>query len=156
GTFSASFLASGAPQDGPGEGSGDPLSGYDLGELGTSIGGNELPGFEPGTGQIQGQVFFNHPQDGLPDDGASGVGGVTVFLAMGDGGVFDPGEPTTVTDEGGVYAFVGIPPGTYPICAVPSPDLAVVSPLPADLHATVDGGSTAYGVNIGVVPRQPN
>ena len=63
-------------------------------------------------------VWLDTNQNGLQDDGATGVSGVTVHLYIDNGdGISDPNTDAyygfTVTDNGGIYLFPNLLPGDY-------------------------------------------
>ncbi|MCO6455211.1 MAG: isopeptide-forming domain-containing fimbrial protein, partial [Pirellulaceae bacterium] len=57
--------------------------------------------------------------DGVQNGGESPLAGVTVFVDLNDNRVFEPGEPSAVTDAAGAYQIAGLRPGTYVIREVP-------------------------------------
>ncbi|MCH8047234.1 MAG: tandem-95 repeat protein [Planctomycetes bacterium] len=63
--------------------------------------------------QIQGVVWFDANDNGQRDPGEPVRSDWEVFLDENNNGRFDPGEPVEVTDNNGVYLFVGLAPGEY-------------------------------------------
>ena len=64
-------------------------------------------------GTISGTVFNDLDGDAQQDGGDPGLEGWTVFLDQNQNGALDEGEPSTVTDGIGGYAFTDLGPGTY-------------------------------------------
>jgi hypothetical protein len=62
-------------------------------------------------GSIGDCVWFDENEDGLQNDGESGVEGVTVTLYDADGNAV----ATTTTDAECGYLFTGLPPGDYTV-----------------------------------------
>ncbi len=71
-------------------------------------------------GAISGQVLFDPDRDGALADGQRQPG-VVVFLDENFNGDLDAGEPTAITDEQGVYRFVGLAAGLYHVRQALSP-----------------------------------
>ncbi|MBS0260837.1 MAG: cadherin domain-containing protein [Planctomycetes bacterium] len=76
-------------------------------------------------GSIQGTIWNDLNADGIravdPDTGAytePGLENWTVFLDLNVDGVFDAGEPSTLTDADGHYSFVSVPEGTYEVTEI--------------------------------------
>ena len=85
--------------------------------------------------------------------------GVTVYLDTDNDGVFDPGEPTTVTladdtntptDEAGSYAFASLTAGSYRVRVVPPSGGTVTAPAGGVHNVTLVSGTPATGRDFGV------
>ncbi len=63
------------------------------------------------TASLGNKVFFDCDGDGIQDSGDSGIGGVKVSLLDASGKAI----ATTTTDNGGLYMFNGLKPGTYSV-----------------------------------------
>ncbi|NQU76041.1 MAG: hypothetical protein HQ546_07005, partial [Planctomycetes bacterium] len=63
---------------------------------------------------ISGQKWYDLDADGIRDVGEPGLAGWTIYIDSNANGLFDPGEPSTVTDgaDGG-YIFNNLRPGRY-------------------------------------------
>lgn len=61
-----------------------------------------------GEGTISGVVWHDRTGDGLREGSDPGVAGTVVFLDLDRTGIRDPGDPFTITDHEGRYAFKGI------------------------------------------------
>ena len=83
----------------------------------------------PGTavGTVAGTVWNDVNGDGVraPEDG--GIPGWTVFVDLNSNKIFDPTEPSTVTDAGGAYTITDLAPGQYKVREI----------LPAGWEATL-------------------
>lgn len=66
-----------------------------------------------GEGGISGKVFNDSNNNGILDAGEAGLEGWVVYLDSNDNGVLDDSEPSTNTDTGGNYAFMGLSAGNY-------------------------------------------
>jgi hypothetical protein len=64
---------------------------------------------------ISGKVFFDTNLNGTLDAGESGRVGWTLFDDLNNDGVFEPGEPSTVTGAGGSYQFNNVGLGDHHI-----------------------------------------
>ncbi|NEO53301.1 MAG: hypothetical protein F6K54_09545, partial [Okeania sp. SIO3B5] len=86
-------------------------------------------------------VFNDENQDGVQNNGESGIPNAEVKLLDGDGNpVLDEnGDPiTTTTDENGLYEFTGLTPGDYKVMFVTPDGFDGVSPFQAGGDPTVD------------------
>lgn len=126
-------------------------------------------GFQTPVNAISGIVWLDSNHDGLDDNNASGVAGVTVDL-LGASGTGFPVPAVTTTDSTGAYSFAGLNPGSYEIELNPSggdgfttqgvtstaylnsavnPTTGIAGP------ATLDAGSTITTLNAGLVLTAP-
>ena len=64
---------------------------------------------------ISGTVFQDANDSFVQEPGESGLAARAVYLDTNDNGVQDAGEPLTLTDSNGVYAFTGLDGGTYTV-----------------------------------------
>lgn len=86
--------------------------------------------------------------------------GVTVYLDTDNDGVFDPGEPTTVTladdldtpnsDEAGSYAFASLTAGSYRVRVVPPTGATVTAPAGGVHNVTLVSGTPQTGKDFGI------
>lgn len=74
--------------------------------------------FEFGGGDIVGTVWNDQTENGVQDASEPGLEGWTIFLDTNSNTVLDPGEPLTVTDGDGHYAFHGLAEGDYEVTEV--------------------------------------
>jgi subtilisin-like proprotein convertase family protein len=109
--------------------------------LTSASGPNGYDGFvlalNPQLSAISGMVFNDLNNDGHNNDG-SALSGRTLYLDLNSNGVFDSGEPSTVSDVGGHYSFGNLVAGSYTVREV----------LPADWTLTAPAGG-AYTVTLG-------
>jgi Ca2+-binding RTX toxin-like protein len=87
-------------------------------------------------GQVSGRVFEDADRDGLALGGEPGRAGVTVYVDRNRNGRLDPGEPTSVTGPHGLYAFDGLPDGTYQVRVVPEVGRRLTTPE-GEVHEVV-------------------
>src|SRR5207237_3237534 len=73
--------------------------------------------------------------------------GWTVFLDSNNNGALDAGEPSTLTDSNGNYAFTNLGPGTYRVREVAPAGWVRTTLNPPDI--TASSGSSVSGVNFG-------
>jgi len=70
------------------------------------------------SGAISGTVFNDINGNGTTDGSDAGIAGITVFLDKNKNGTLDSGEPSTVTNSSGAYAFNNLSLATYSVRAV--------------------------------------
>ena len=105
------------------------------------------------------KVFRLDPGPALPES-EPGLEGWTIFLDLNENGVFDDGEPTTVTDINGNYSFLDLEAGDYMVGEVLMPDWYQTFPATevhaldfADTHlVTVEAGGLVADVDFGNIP----
>lgn len=64
-------------------------------------------------GEIRGASWDDRDGDGMRDPDEDGLAAWTIYLDQDSDGQLDVGEPTTLTDDQGHYAFTDLLPGTY-------------------------------------------
>ena len=69
-------------------------------------------------GAISGTVWNDVNADGVRQAGDAGLGGWTVFLDTNLNGLLDTGEPSALTNPGGVYSFPSVIAGTYDLTEI--------------------------------------
>lgn len=74
-------------------------------------------------GRIEGFKWHDLDQDGGydPQRGESALAGWSIYLDLNENGRHDPGEPTTVTDANGRYAFEDLAPRQYVVAEINRP-----------------------------------
>lgn len=100
---------------------------------------------------IAGNVFNDNNGNGLVEPTESGLSGITVLLDNNNNGVADEGEPTTLTDDTGVYSFSGLAHGDFFIRVDDSTLLHAYIPTttPNPVHKTLAAGQTFEGAKFG-------
>ena len=98
-------------------------------------------------GSISGAKFADTNGDGVQNQGEDGLAGWTIYVDLNENGLFDPGEPSTVTqgddpttpgvNERGRYLLSGLSPGTYTIREIAQPTYIATSPRRVDPFATI-------------------
>ncbi len=93
-------------------------------------------------GEISGTVFLDLDGDTVRDAGEVAYPNLTVFLDGNRNGLRDDGEPSTVTDSNGDYAFPDLltARSSYRVTLIGVPGLQVTAPASVDL-STLDGAS---------------
>ncbi len=66
---------------------------------------------------VSGTVTFDAAANGQ----GGGISGRTVYLDLNNNGTLDPGEPASITNSAGYYAFNGLAPGSYTVTTVSYP-----------------------------------
>jgi serine-aspartate repeat-containing protein C/D/E len=97
-------------------------------------------------GTIRGSVWNDVNADGFRAAGDPGLAGWTVFLDLDGNGALGAGEPSTVTDAGGVYSFPTVTVGNYKVTEVlqsgwnlsPSHPIAVNVTVTNEVPGTAD------------------
>ncbi|MDY7040919.1 MAG: PQQ-binding-like beta-propeller repeat protein, partial [Chloroflexota bacterium] len=99
------------------------------------------------SGALGGQVWYDADGDGTRDDGEPGIGDVIVELHSGEGQLL----ATAPTGSDGVYAFNGLPDGTYQVNADEStlPAGYVLTAITRELPIELAAGQTYYDMNFG-------
>jgi hypothetical protein len=115
--------------------------GYDLASgLGTPVANTLVPDLA-GAASVSGQVFRDLNGDGVFDGTDTPVAGATVYLDLNNTGSFAAGDPTTVTDSSGDYAFTDLAGGLTGTVRLQSPDAG-------DIATTGSASfSTSYNVS---------
>lgn len=57
------------------------------------------------TATITGTVFLDQDRDGVQDAGETGISGAQVFADLNNDGIWNTGEPTTLTNSAGLYSL---------------------------------------------------
>ena len=83
--------------------------------------------FQPA--EIRGTAWQDIDIDGQRDTFEPGLAGWTVFLDDNHDVQFDTGERYALTDAGGAYAFLDVPPGSYDVAQVVEPGWRQLYPL---------------------------
>lgn len=90
-----------------------------------------------GRAEIRGQV-----RAGADVAGATGRGGIDVFLDQNENGLRDDGELSAISDDQGNYAFHGLLPGLYVVAQALEPGLKLVQPAGGSYEVIAAGGQT--------------
>jgi serine-aspartate repeat-containing protein C/D/E len=100
--------------------------------------------------EITGTVFGDTNGDGVQDNGESGLGGVQVYLDLGNVGYFVEDDPTTFTNDQGGYTLSGLAVGSYIVRQIPPDDTAQTAPSGGlGRHVTIAAGQTVSAQNFG-------
>ncbi|MEG4624301.1 DUF4347 domain-containing protein [Microcoleus sp. w1-18aA5] len=103
---------------------------------------------------ISGQKFNDLNNNGLKDAGELGLGNWQIFLdSINPDGIFQQGEPTTITDAAGNYTLRDIPAGTYQVREVQQNGWTQTTPNPAPV--TVNPSDNITGIDFGNFLPQP-
>jgi len=103
---------------------------------------------------ISGQKFNDLNNNGVKDAGELGLGNWQIFLdSINPDGIFEQGEPTTITDAAGNYTLRDIPAGTYQVREVQQNGWTQTTPNPAPV--TVNPSDNITGIDFGNFLPQP-
>lgn len=109
------------------------------------------PGQPDQPGTIVGTVWGDTNHNGALDVGESGLGNWTVYVDLNHNGVLDATDPSTLTDSGGMYQFVGVPAGNYVVRVQQKPGYANTTPLAGNV--TLSTGQAINGPDFGETRR---
>jgi|GEM_PF-3076673 len=73
-------------------------------------------------GSIEGYKWNDQNSNGVWDGSESGLSGWTIYLDLNNNSQLDNGEPSTLTDEKGFYAFTGLKTGRYVVNEIQQPN----------------------------------
>ncbi|MEG4107208.1 SdrD B-like domain-containing protein [Microcoleus sp. S13_C5] len=103
---------------------------------------------------ISGQKFNDLNKNGVKDAGEVGLANWQIFLdSINPDGLFQQGEPTTITDAAGNYTLRDIPAGTYQVREVQQNGWTQTTPNPAPV--TVNPPNNITGIDFGNFLPQP-
>ncbi|MEO9123485.1 MAG: SdrD B-like domain-containing protein [Microcoleus sp.] len=105
------------------------------------------------TATISGQKFNDLNQNGVKDTGEVGLQNWQIFVDTNKDGVFEQGEPTTITDQNGNYTITDVPNGTFQVREVQQNGWTLTTQPPADI--TVKAGDKVTGIDFGNFLPQP-
>ncbi|MCY2991124.1 MAG: FG-GAP-like repeat-containing protein [Planctomycetota bacterium] len=117
----------------PQDGNGDSTATVDIGAV------------ERYWAEIHGRLFHDHNRDGSQagDGSEPGWADWTVYLDWNQNGTLDRGEPSSVTNASGDYAFTGLAPGSYRVAEVSQAGWESLPALSSSLYA----GQVLTGIN---------
>ena len=90
---------------------------------------------------ITGAVYNDLNGDGVHNNGEVGLANWTVFLDLDSNGNLDAGEPSSLTDADGKYAFRGVTAGDYRVAEVVRTGWVATNPATAFTDVTVVDGT---------------
>ncbi len=102
----------------------------------------------PQPGSIAGTVWNDADNDGIRDQGESGMHGWNVYLDANGNGNLDRGEVSAMTNGSGRYTFSNVSPGIYHVEQVMQSGWTQTAPSTFNL-VTVSNGSASTGANFG-------
>jgi hypothetical protein len=115
-------------------------------EAGTTV--TQDFGNQKAVGTVSGTVFNDADGNTNPDTGESGLSGWRIFADKNDNGLFDRGEPTTITAADGSYRLT-LAAGTYSIVEVIQTNWQVTTPDGDSVSVTVTVGQSLTGIDFG-------
>ncbi len=108
-----------------------------------------LLGYDIGA-SVSGFVFLDSNDDGFKAGGEQALGGFTAYVDANNNGALDTGELTTVTTNQGLYAFAGLPAGTYTIRLTDRPGFVISTPASGFYTVTLAAGEQIPQQNFGM------
>ena len=93
------------------------------------------------TGEIQGLKWNDLNGDGIRQESEPVLSEVKIYLDLNENRVFDPGEPSQITDAKGQYRFTGLQPDTYIVREVVPTGFSQTYPKPPQK----EGGAATEG-----------
>ncbi|MGB3510210.1 MAG: lectin-like protein, partial [Microcoleaceae cyanobacterium] len=78
-----------------------------------------------------------------------GLSGVTVYLDLNNNGSLDGNEPSQVTEDGGIYHFTSLEPGSYVVREVVSSGYQQTAPTDGFVSVTLGADETVNNINFG-------
>jgi hypothetical protein len=93
-------------------------------------------------GQISGLKFNDLTGDGHRDPSDPGLQGFTIYLDLNNNAILDTGEPSTVSDANGEWAFSGLAPGNYVVRELNETGWVQTTAVPALVTLTATAGET--------------
>ena len=78
------------------------------------------------------------------------LAGQTVYIDENNSGQWEPGDPTTVTDANGDYAFIGLTTGTYSVSVALPSGWQQISPTQTSYEVTVGLNEDVTGIDFSV------
>jgi len=98
-------------------------------------------------GTITGTKFNDINNNSSPDPGEPGLANWQIYLDLNRNNRLDGGEPFTLTNVRGKYAFVNIPANTYLVREVQQPGFRQTTPDPGPVNVT--SNATVNNINFG-------
>ncbi|MBN9521577.1 FG-GAP repeat protein [bacterium] len=108
-------------------------------------------------GAVSGVKFDDRNGDGVRGAGEPGLADVTIYADVNGNGRLDPGEPTAVTDDDGLYVLVVLVDGTYQIREVVPAGFRQTTSDPAPIVLVRGAGVTDvdFGNQVDLDPLGP-
>lgn len=103
----------------------------------------------PLPGTVNGVVFNDADGNGIQSASEPGVAGWQVYLDTNKNGALDAGEPTTLTDPAGAYAFAGVPYGLTTVSEIVPADWVTTNPASGSRSFLQLNGAVSAGINFG-------
>ncbi len=110
-------------------------------------------GLSTGTvgGTVSGRIYIDNNESRVFDAGDQVLGNMRVYADLNNNGIYEPGEPQSITRMDGSY-ILGFTPGTYVVRAdmVPTPVYRVVAPVNNGYVVAMANGTVLTNQNFGV------
>lgn len=97
------------------------------------------------TAQVTGVAYDDTNFSGTRQSAESGLENVKVYVDSNQNGQFDDGEPFTLTNADGAYAFNNLADGTYTIAVAPDDGYLITAPTALSHQIVIQNGSVAGG-----------
>jgi hypothetical protein len=126
---------------------GNFLAGGPLATFYVELSGGSTGNPPPASGAISGFAFNDANSNGVMDPQEVPMVGLLVYIDSNLNGQYDPGEPSTTTDNNGQYSFTGLADGTYVVREQTPSGYTLTTP--AAQQITIMNGQAVSDVDFG-------
>jgi hypothetical protein len=122
---------------------------------GPAVTGQDFGNYRPAS--VSGLKYGDANDNGVKDNGETGLAGFTFYADANGNGTLDAGEPSAVSAADGTWTIPGIKPGAYTIREVGKDGYVCTQPSPCTYQVTLSSGDAVNGRIFGnyLVPPPP-